>query len=223
MIALDSGDKIRGDASAATVVDYSLHGIDNNVIKQLADGQLPSGIGDLYTADSTDAVASIILVNTDGSARTVNLYLTPNGGSDRRIIPKDMSLGIGYCLITDGKQVSVYDASGNLQQTVTIVAHPLGGSSHDADTLSNLNSKVSDATLVDTGDIILKALLTTRGDMIRRGAAAPERFAKGNDGDVLTMGADDPAWSAPAGGAGMPDDFADLSDAQKQFIMVYGI
>ena len=31
-------------------------------------------------------------------------------------------------------------------------AHTLGGSDHTADTLANLNSKVSDATLIDTGD-----------------------------------------------------------------------
>jgi len=158
LIALDNGDKIRGDASAATVVDYTLHGLDNNAIKQLADGQLANTIDDLYTADSADVVSAIILVNTDSSARTVNLYLTPSGGTARRLIPKDTSLGVGFCLITDGSKMGVYDASGNLQQTVTIVAHALGGSSHDADTLSDLNSKISDATLVDTASIVLKAL-----------------------------------------------------------------
>ena len=37
---------------------------------------------------------------------------------------------------------------------------------------------------------------TTRGDIIRRGASADERLAKGTNGHVLTMGADDPAWAA---------------------------
>lgn len=37
-------------------------------------------------------------------------------------------------------------------------AHTLGGASHIADTLANLNNKVNDATLVDSGDIVLKAL-----------------------------------------------------------------
>lgn len=41
---------------------------------------------------------------------------------------------------------------------------------------------------------VLKSLLTTRGDMIRRGASAPERFAKGTAGKLLEMGANDPAW-----------------------------
>ena len=159
MIALDSGDKIRGDASAATVVDYTLHGIDNDAFKQLADGQLASSIGDLYTADSADVVLAIILVNTDSSARTVNLYLTPSGGTARRLVPKDCSLTAGYSLHTDGVNILVLDTSGQIQESYGApIAHDLGGVSHNADTLANLNTKVSDATLVDTGDIVLKTL-----------------------------------------------------------------
>ena len=48
---------------------------------------------------------------------------------------------------------------------------------------------------------IAKALLTTLGDMIRRGAAVPERFGIGAAGDVLTVVAGVPTWQAPAGGA----------------------
>ncbi len=43
-----------------------------------------------------------------------------------------------------------------LKETVALVgeggAHDLGGASHNADTLANLNTKVSDATLINTGD-----------------------------------------------------------------------
>lgn len=65
-------------------------------IKALADGQLPNTKGTLYTTPaSTQAIViSITLVNTDSSARTVNLYVKP-GATSRRIIPVDMSLGIG--------------------------------------------------------------------------------------------------------------------------------
>jgi len=38
MFALNEGDAIRGDASAVTVVDYTLHGIIGTTIRQLADG-----------------------------------------------------------------------------------------------------------------------------------------------------------------------------------------
>ena len=131
MIALDNADKIQGDASAATVVDYTLHGLDNNVIKQLAAGQLASGIGDLYTADSVDVVATITLVNTDSSARTVNLYLLPSGGTARRLIPKDLSLGIGYSLHTDGKSVVIMSPAGG--QLSAYAAHQTTHSPNDGD------------------------------------------------------------------------------------------
>ena len=136
MIALDSGDKIRGDASAATVVDYTIHGLDANAIKQLADGQLAATIGDLYTADSADVVSSIILVNTDTVARTVNLYLTPSTGTARRLIPKNCSLGIGYSLHFDGASVKVYDASGNLLTTATTTAHKTSHQDAGSDEIS---------------------------------------------------------------------------------------
>jgi len=129
LIALDNEDRVRGDAAAATVVDYTLHGLVGTTITQLADGQLPVAIGDLYTAGEAGiAVTSIILVNTDASARAVNLYLTPSDGTARRLIPKDMSLGAGHALITDGIRVSVYDTSGNLTTVAVVGAHK---DSHD--------------------------------------------------------------------------------------------
>jgi len=51
------------------------------------------------------------------------------------------------------------------------------------------------ATILDYS-ALTASVLTTRGDIIRRGAAADERLAKGAAGTVLTMGADDPAWAA---------------------------
>ncbi|KKL17910.1 hypothetical protein LCGC14_2480820 [marine sediment metagenome] len=42
--------------------------------------------------------------------------------------------------------------------------------------------------------------LTTRGDIMFRNATVSTRLAKGTEGHVLTMGASDPAWTAPDGG-----------------------
>lgn len=123
MIALDNGDKVRGDASAATVVDYTVHGIVGSTITQLADGQLASSITDIYTAGAAVAVASIILVNTDTSARTVNLYLTPSGGTARRLIPKAVSLAAGYSLHFDGAKVSVLNTSGEIVYATAYSSH----------------------------------------------------------------------------------------------------
>lgn len=48
----------------------------------------------------------------------------------------------------------------------------------------------------------LGSILTTRGDILYRGAAGLARLPKGASGQVLTMGADDPAWAEVAAGGG---------------------
>jgi len=49
-------------------------------------------------------------------------------------------------------EISVAGLSGELADDQPPKAHALGGIAHSADTLANLNLKVSDATLIDTGD-----------------------------------------------------------------------
>lgn len=46
--------------------------------------------------------------------------------------------------------------------------------------------------------------MTTRGDLIRRGASAAERLALGTSGHVLTSNGTDPVWSAPTTGMTNP-------------------
>jgi hypothetical protein len=120
MFVLENGDKIQGDASAATVVDYHISGLTGSTLKNLADGQLAATIGDLYTSAATDLAKTIVLTNTDSVARTINLYHTPSGGTARRILPKDMSLAAGGTILFDGENVSVLSASGGLVSSVAI-------------------------------------------------------------------------------------------------------
>lgn len=123
MFVLENGDKLQGDASAATVVDYHISGITGGTtLKNLADGQLAATIGDLYTSASTDAATTITLVNTDSVARTVNLYHTPSGGTARRIIPKDLSLSAGYSVVIDGGDIKIIGTDGKLQTTAALGA-----------------------------------------------------------------------------------------------------
>ena len=66
------------------------------------------------------------------------------------------------------------------------------------------NAPSSSGTVHGSWDYLAKGAagspLTQRGDILRRGASADERLAKGTQGHVLTMGADDPAWAAAASG-----------------------
>jgi len=72
-------------------------------IKQLANGQLPSTVGDLYTvpAGTTAIIKSISLVNTNTSDETINLYVLKSGGTRRRIIPKNMTFYVQYMTVVD--------------------------------------------------------------------------------------------------------------------------
>lgn len=74
-------------------------------IKLLADGQLPNAKGTLYTVpgSTTTIIKTITYVNTDSSARAVNLYVKDSARASRRIIPMNMTLGIGYLMAYDNE------------------------------------------------------------------------------------------------------------------------
>jgi len=115
MISVDNGDKIRGDTTTASKVDYTIHGVVGTTITQLADGQLPSTTGDLYTSSANSTViAGITLVNTNTTVEAINLYLLPSGGTARRILPMNLSLSAGYSCIYDGNVIAVYDTEGRI-------------------------------------------------------------------------------------------------------------
>jgi hypothetical protein len=63
----------------------------------LADGQLPNAKGTLYTVPTSKAAHAphLILVNTDSSARTINLYVKRAGSSSRHVEQVDLSIAAG--------------------------------------------------------------------------------------------------------------------------------
>jgi len=121
MLVLESGDALRGDASAASEVDYVVNGLVGSTITQLADGQLSDTTAALYTSGAIVIVSSIVLVNTSTSNRTINLFVKPSAGTDRRIIPKSMMLYAGYSLMFDGAKFSVIDTNGQILITENIL------------------------------------------------------------------------------------------------------
>jgi hypothetical protein len=121
MIALNSSDKLRADASVADKIDYTLHGVSGDVVTQLADGQFAAAEADIYTAPSAGTiVVTIILVNRHNAAVTCNLYLKPSGGTSRYLLPVDVSLNAGESLCYDGFNVILSDQGSS----VSITAQP---------------------------------------------------------------------------------------------------
>lgn len=133
MLVLDNTDVLEGGASVASVVDYTFHGVVGSVITQLAAGTLSDTLNAvLYTAGDIVVVTAITLVNTHSAAVNITLRLDPaNGGNPRYIIPETMSLGIGFSLHTDGVKLSVFNASGQLETSVTAAAPTAHKDSHD--------------------------------------------------------------------------------------------
>jgi len=118
MICLDNTDTLEAGASVNAVVDCTVHGLVGTTFTNLYSGQLsdtdPTVI---YTAAAAISIVAVTMVNTHSAAVSVNLYLDPaNGGNPRRMIPEDLSLGIGYSMHFDGQRCSVLDANGILMQ-----------------------------------------------------------------------------------------------------------
>jgi len=99
-------------------------------IKSLADGQLAAAKATLYTvpASTQTIIKTITLVNTDTSARTVNLYIKVSGGTSRRIIPKDMSLGVKYLWVNpDELTLEAADEIEGDASAATVVDYTING------------------------------------------------------------------------------------------------
>jgi hypothetical protein len=90
-------------------------------------------------------------------------------------------------------------ALAGLTGAADLVAYFTGAGAMSTMTVTSAARTVLDdttvAAMLTTLGGIASSLLTTRGDMIRRGASAPERFAKGAQNTLLAMGANDPDWS----------------------------
>jgi len=175
MLVLDNGDKIRGDASTAAEVDYTIHGMTGTTLSQLADGQLADSTTDMYTATAIVVVKAITLVNTGAAARTINLFLLPSGGTARRIFADDFSLGIGYSLHYDGVKTTILNPSGG--PAVTYADH---AASH-----VDGNDDIQDATAAQKG--LATAAQITKLDAIAAGAVADHGALTGLDHDDHTQ------------------------------------
>ncbi len=83
---------------------------------------------------------------------------------------------------------------GNDDHTQYIL-HSLADAANDFLVASGNDAFVK-KTLAET--LALISPLTTRGDMMFMNASVNTRLAKGNDNEILAMGADDPEWKTPA-------------------------
>lgn len=118
-----------------------------------------------------------------------------------KIAHKDATTGVHG---VGAKHVAAIAAAGNEAPLKTAFeAHKARHENAGADEISLA------ALSGDPADTINKSLLTTAGDIIKRGAAAPERLVIGTNGHVLTVVTGAPAWAAASGGGGTKIEDAD--------------
>jgi len=124
MICLNNTDTIEAGASVDAVVDYTIHGLVSGAFTVIASGQLSDTDPTvLYTATENISIVSMTFVNTHSATVDINLYIDSlNAGSPRRIIPKNITIGINYSLHYDGQRLSVMDDNGALVTSLLTTA-----------------------------------------------------------------------------------------------------
>lgn len=102
-ITLAATDTVRGNADSASKVSYNVFGIETqggtDVIKVLAQGDLPGTVGTLYTVTSLydGLVKNIVVCNHDSVTRTIDFFV--NGTADSNRLCKTYSILAGKRLI----------------------------------------------------------------------------------------------------------------------------
>jgi hypothetical protein len=139
---------IRGDGGGRGVQDSGILVSDTNDL---------SGIGNITLTGTVDGVD--IANHTHTESEISDLAHEPEGTA-----VKSTGVSINYVLIADGDDTCSWAAG------VPIASHAIGGASHDADTLANFNTKISDSDLTVNGTYIL--------------ATASDPFSSAVDGDV---------------------------------------
>ncbi len=186
MLVVDNGDAIRGIAEVASKLDFIVNGYVGTTATQLADGQLANTEGNLYQSGANaTVVTSITIVNTDSAARTFTLYLKPSGGTSRAISPVSLDLGISHSFYTDGQQIVVMDAGGQILSTWAVDDTPVNG---ETDKPVSSNWAYDHANVADphTG-YVLESLFDAKGDGIFASADnTPAKVTVGTNNTVLT-------------------------------------
>ncbi len=113
--------------------DDAIHDNVPGEIDAITEKVTPVGADQIIIEDSAagDAKKKVQISNLPAGAPAAHATSHENGGGD---------------------EINVAGLSGELADNQPPKAHDLGGADHNADTLANLNTKVSDATLDDSGD-----------------------------------------------------------------------
>lgn len=123
MLALATGESVRGVAGSATAITYTLTGDEKGVsdaFKVLAQGQLPAAAAAIYTvpASTVSLVSQIYLANTTAGALTVTLYINGVAASNQIV---RLSVPANGSVTGDRSGWRTYDSTGAVVSTSPLV------------------------------------------------------------------------------------------------------
>lgn len=145
MITLAAADYLAADSTAATIVTYTLFGMELNtgteVYKVLAQGQVAATIGTIYTApaSTTAFIKMMTFVNNDTVMRTLELTRGGTAAANRITPILEIPAG-GMVVYEDGIGWQMFNAQG---QTLIAGGYP---------TFTAFNKKVLTGALYETFD-----------------------------------------------------------------------
>jgi hypothetical protein len=159
-------------AAASSGTDYARA---NQVIGSVLD----------YAADTGSATAYAIAPSPGISAYAVGQRFAfkagnANTGADPTLAVNSLTAGIVYW--PDGTSLAAGDIPADAQIVVQVASVSAGTPTFHLQTVASP---------------ISGTVLTTRGDIITRGASAPQRLAVGTAGQVLTTDGTDVSWGSP--------------------------
>lgn len=136
----------------------------------LADGQLPSSAASLQAGSGTGLKVSGIFSNTGGSSETVSLYVSRNGGTNRKIL--QAVLATGETLIVNGINLASNDTLLGVATDASVVDYVL---SHGTDEFEakvlDANGALKSGSAAFSGDVSLTGDLVVGGGDIDLGSS----------------------------------------------------
>lgn len=191
MFNLDTTDVLEAVASVDAVIKFTISGHDatDGVISN--HGIVANTDTALYTAVGVARIYSVTFYNSHSAAVTITLNKDPADAGT--LYPFfSVSLGIGYSLLFDGINFSVFDASGNLQ-----IGASVSDIAYDVTAWDGVTAIAPSKNAVR--DALLQTLLTAQGDIVYASAAnVLARLAKGAAGTKLFInaGGTAPEWTS---------------------------
>lgn len=174
MLTLATTNTLSADSTSSTAITYTVFGMELNAgveaYKVLAQGQVPSTIGTIYTvpASTTTFIKTMTFVNTDTVVRT--LELTVNGTVvANRITPLLEIPAGGMAVYEDGIGWSVYTSNGIMLQganPLSLVESALFLTGCKAETFPRQLVEEVNTALLATGRLSLQAIPIRAGELL---------------------------------------------------------